>query len=282
MHKLPATELPLIGANDSTPDVVDGLAFAKLYGEPLFKLPNDLYIPPDALEVFLEAFEGPLDLLLYLIRKQNFNILDIPMAQVTLQYLSYVEQIRKHNLELAAEYLLMAAMLIEIKSRMLLPSTKSEVGEDADDPRAALVRRLLEYEQIKLAAYDLNTIPQLGRDFLHAQVFVEQNTVLHWPHVDAIDLQSAWADVFKRAKLIQHHKISREELSVREHMTGILRRLQSAKFVEFSDLFDPTKGVPVLVVNFVALLELAKETLIEITQAEAFAPIYVRLAYTPA
>ncbi len=282
MHTLPATELPLIGANDSTPDVVDGLAFAKLYGEPLFKLPNDLYIPPDALEIFLEAFEGPLDLLLYLIRKQNFNILDIPMAQVTLQYLGYVDQIRKHNLELAAEYLLMAAMLIEIKSRMLLPSTKSEVGEDADDPRAALVRRLLEYEQIKLAAYDLNTIPQLGRDFLHAQVFVEQNTVLHWPHVDAIDLQSAWADVFKRAKLIQHHKISREELSVREHMTGILRRLQSAKFVEFSDLFDPTKGVPVLVVNFVALLELAKETLIEITQAEAFAPIYVRLAYTPA
>ena len=281
MHPLPATELPLIGANDSTPDVVDGLAFAKLYGEPLFKLPNDLYIPPDALEIFLEAFEGPLDLLLYLIRKQNFNILDIPMAQVTLQYLSYVDQIRKHNLELAAEYLLMAAMLIEIKSRMLLPSTKSEVGEDADDPRAALVRRLLEYEQIKLAAYDLNTIPQLGRDFLHAQVFVEQNTILHWPHVDVVDLQSAWADVFKRAKLIQHHKISREELSVREHMTGILRRLQSAKFVEFSDLFDPTKGVPVLVVNFVALLELAKETLIEITQAEAFAPIYVRLAYTP-
>lgn len=282
MHPLPATELPLIGANDSTPDVVDGLAFAKLYGEPLFKLPNDLYIPPDALEIFLEAFEGPLDLLLYLIRKQNFNILDIPMAQVTLQYLGYVDQIRKHNLELAAEYLLMAAMLIEIKSRMLLPSTKSEIGEDADDPRAALVRRLLEYEQIKLAAYDLNTIPQLGRDFLHAQVFVEQNTVLHWPHVDVVDLQSAWADVFKRAKLIQHHKISREELSVREHMTGILRRLQSAKFVEFSDLFDPTKGVPVLVVNFVALLELAKETLIEITQAEAFAPIYVRLAYTPA
>lgn len=281
MHTLPATELPLLGASDSTPDVVDGLAFAKLYGEPLFKLPNDLYIPPDALEVFLEAFEGPLDLLLYLIRKQNFNILDIPMAQVTLQYLSYVEQIRKHNLELAAEYLLMAAMLIEIKSRMLLPSTKRDTNEEADDPRAALVRRLLEYEQIKLAAYDLNTIPQLGRDFLHAQVFIEQNTVLHWPHVEIADLQAAWADVIKRAKLIEHHKISREELSVREHMSGILRRLQSSKFVEFSELFDPAKGVPVLVVNFVALLELAKETLIEITQAEAFAPIYVRLAYSP-
>ncbi len=281
MLPLPATELPLTGANDSTPDIVDGLAFAKLYGEPLFKLPSDLYIPPDALEIFLEAFEGPLDLLLYLIRKQNFNILDIPMAQVTLQYLSYVDQIRQHNLELAAEYLLMAAMLIEIKSRMLLPSKKLDANDEADDPRAALVRRLLEYEQIKLAAYDLNAIPQLGRDFLHAQVFIEQNTVLHWPHVEVVDLQAAWADVIKRAKLIEHHKISREALSVREHMSSILRRLQTAKFVEFSDLFDPSRGVPVLVVNFVALLELAKETLIEITQAEAFAPIYVRLAYSP-
>ena len=281
MHPLPATELPIVGNSDTTPTMVDGLAFAKLYGEPLFKLPNDLYIPPDALEIFLEAFEGPLDLLLYLIRKQNFNILDIPMAQVTLQYLKYVDQIREHNLELAAEYLLMAAMLIEIKSRMLVPSNKTVIGEEADDPRAALVRRLLEYEQIKLAAYDLNTIPQLGRDFLHAQVYIEQNTVLHWPEVNAVDLQQAWLDVMSRAKLVAHHKISREELSVREHMSSILRRLQSTKFVEFSDLFDPTKGSPVLVVNFIALLELAKETLIEITQAEAYAPIYVRLAYSP-
>lgn len=281
MHPLPATELPIVGNNDTTPEMVDGLAFAKLYGEPLFKLPNDLYIPPDALEIFLEAFEGPLDLLLYLIRKQNFNILDIPMAQVTLQYLQYVDQIREHNLELAAEYLLMAAMLIEIKSRMLVPSNKTVVGDEADDPRAALVRRLLEYEQIKLAACDLNTIPQLGRDFLHAQVFIEQNTVLHWPEVNVVDLQQAWLDVMSRAKLVAHHKISREELSVREHMSSILRRLQSTKFVEFSDLFDPSKGSPVLVVNFIALLELAKETLIEITQAEAYAPIYVRLAYSP-
>jgi segregation and condensation protein A len=280
-QNLSTTELPLIGATDSTPDVVDGLAFAKLYGEPLFKLPNDLYIPPDALEIFLEAFEGPLDLLLYLIRKQNFNILDIPMAQVTKQYLQYVDQIRKHNLELAAEYLLMAAMLIEIKSRMLVPNNKTQEGEEADDPRAALVRRLLEYEQMKLAAYDLNTIPQLGRDFLHAQVFIEQNTILHWPEVCVADLQQAWADVLGRAKLVAHHKISREELSVREHMSSILRRLQSNKFVEFADLFDPNRGAPVLVVNFVALLELAKETLIEITQAEAYAPIYVRLAYAP-
>ena len=203
------------------------------------------------------------------------------MAQVTRQYLDYIELIRKNNLELAAEYLLMAAMLIEIKSRMLLPVKPSEEGKEADDPRAELVRRLLEYEQIKLAAMDVNALPQLGRDFLCAQVLVEQNTILHWPEVELADLQAAWADILKRSKLVQHHKISREELSVREHMSGILRRLQSAQFVEFSDLFDINRGAPVLVVNFVALLELAKETLIEITQAEAFAPIYVRLAYTP-
>jgi segregation and condensation protein A len=276
-----APELALAGQPDSTPNVVDGMAFAKLYGEPLFKLPTDLYIPPDALEVFLEAFEGPLDLLLYLIRKQNFNILDIPMAQVTLQYLDYVEQIRVHNLELAAEYLLMAAMLIEIKSRMLLPVKKADTGQEAEDPRAELVRRLLEYEQMKVAAQQLDTLPQLGRDYVRAQIYIEQNVVTQWPDVHVVDLQSAWADVLKRAKLTAHHTISREELSVREHMTGILRRLQSSKFVEFADLFDPSRGVPVVVVNFIALLELAKETLIEITQAEAFAPIYVRLAYSP-
>jgi segregation and condensation protein A len=267
---------------DGAPAQAGGAALARLYGEPMLRLPTDLYIPPDALEIFLEAFEGPLDLLLYLIRKQNFNILDIPMAQVTLQYLKYVDQIRLSNLELAAEYLLMAAMLIEIKSRMLLPQKKAEHEDEAGDPRAELVRRLLEYEQIKLAAYDLNTIPQVGRDFVRTQIFIEQSLVPNWPEVAAIDLQQAWLDVLKRAKLTQHHKISREELSVREHMTGILRKLQSARFVEFADLFDMAGGVPVVVVNFVALLELAKETLIEITQAEPFAPIYVRLAYSPA
>ena len=276
-----APELVLAGQPDSTPNVIDGVAFAKLYGEPLFRLPTDLYIPPDALEVFLEAFEGPLDLLLYLIRKQNFNIIDIPMAQVTLQYLQYVDQIREHNLELAAEYLLMAAMLIEIKSRMLLPVKKTDSNEEAGDPRAELVRRLLEYEQMKLAAQQLDALPQLGRDYVRAQIYIEQSMVPRWPEVNVHDLQSAWADVIKRAKLTAHHMISREELSVREHMTSILRRLQSTKFVEFADLFDPSRGVPVVVVNFVALLELAKETLIEITQAEAFAPIYVRLAYAP-
>ncbi|MGV3741928.1 MAG: segregation and condensation protein A [Burkholderiaceae bacterium] len=281
-HAADNPEVPVLpGQPDSTPDVIDGVAFAKLYGEPLFNLPNDLYIPPDALEVFLEAFEGPLDLLLYLIRKQNFNILDIPLAQVTLQYLEYIEQIRLHNLELAAEYLLMAAMLIEIKSRMLLPVKKADTGEEAEDPRAELVRRLLEYEQMKLAAYQLDALPQVGRDYVRTQIYIEQSVVTRWPEVNADDLRSVWADILRRAKLTAHHTISREELSVREQMTSILRRLQSTKFVEFSELFDPSRGVPVVVVNFIALLELAKETLIEITQAEAFAPIYVRLAYAP-
>ena len=257
-------------------------ATARLYGEPMLRMPSDLYIPPDALEIFLDAFEGPLDLLLYLIRKQNFNILDIPMAQLTLQYLKYVDQIRLHNLELAAEYLLMAAMLIEIKSRMLLPQRKSDNDEDGGDPRAELVRRLLDYEQIKLAAYDLNAMPQLERDFVRPELFVEQSHLPSWPQVDAADLQNAWLDVLKRATLTQHHKISRQELSVREHMSAILRQLQSARFVEFVDLFQGQRGVPIVVVHFVAMLELAKETLIEITQAEPFAPIYVRLAYSPA
>ena len=266
------------GAN-AVPDIA---ATARLYGEPLLRMPTDLYIPPDALEIFLDAFEGPLDLLLYLIRRQNFNILDIPMAQVTLQYLKYVDQIRLHNLELAAEYLLMAAMLIEIKSRMLLPQRTPDLDAEFDDPRAELVRRLLEYEQIKVAAYDLNAIPQLDRDFIRPQLFIEQSNVPVWPDVDAADLQRAWLDVLKRAKLTQHHRISRQELSVREHMSAILRRLQSARFVEFADLFAGQGGVPIVVVHFVAMLELAKETLIEITQAEPFAPIYVRLAYSPA
>jgi segregation and condensation protein A len=265
----------------SMPQVIDQVARARLYGEPLFALPQDLYIPPDALEVFLEAFEGPLDLLLYLIRKQNFNILDIPMAEVTLQYLSYVEQVRERNLELAGEYLLMAAMLIEIKSRMLLPPKKVAEGEEAEDPRAELVRRLIEYEQMKLAAQQLNELPQVGRDFLKAQVYVEQALAPRFPDVDPNDLAQAWQDILRRAKLVQHHTISREHLSVREHMSHVLKQLQGKRFVEFADLFDVSKGVPVLVVTFIAMLELAKETLIELTQAEAFAPIYVRLAFTP-
>jgi segregation and condensation protein A len=265
----------------SAPEVVDNVAVARLYGEPLFTMPLDLYIPPDALEVFLEAFEGPLDFLLYLIRKQNFNILDIPMLSVTKQYLVYVEQIRKRNLELAAEYLLMAAMLIEIKSRMLLPPKKSAEGEEPEDPRAELVRRLLEYEQMKRAAMQLNTVPQFGRDFLKASVYVDQSIAIRFPDVEVLDLQEAWRSMVQRAKLVQHHRISRGELSVREHMSLVLKKLQGKRFVGFEDLFEPSQGLPVLVVTFIAMLELAKETLIEITQAEAFAPIYVRLAFTP-
>jgi segregation and condensation protein A len=263
------------------PEVVDQIAVARLYGEPLFKLPQDLYIPPDALEVFLEAFEGPLDLLLYLIRKQNFNILDIPLASVTRQYLEYVDQIRARNLELASEYLLMAAMLIEIKSRMLLPPKKSADGSEPEDPRAELVRRLVEYEQIKLGAAKLDQLPLIGRDFLRAQVHIEQSLQPRWPEVNADDLRQAWAEILQRAKLTAHHTISREQLSVREHMSIVLRRLQGKRFVEFQELFEPARGVPVLVVTFIALLELSRERLLEVTQAEAFAPIYVRLAYQP-
>ena len=263
------------------PEQLELKIVARLYGEPLVKLPKDLYIPPDALEVFLEAFEGPLDVLLYLIRRQNFNILDIPMAEVTRQYLAYIEQIRNHNLELAAEYLLMAAMLIDIKSRMLLPVRKADSGEEVEDPRAELARRLIEYERIKVGAQQIDQLPQLGRDFVPARVWIDQTVQVRLPEVAAPDLKAAWADILRRARLVQHHRITREELSVREYMTVVLRKLQSRRFAEFEDLFDIERGVPVVVVTFVALLELARESLIEITQAEAFAPIYVRLSYLP-
>lgn len=273
-------------AVDSTPNVVDSVALARLYGEPLFAMPQDLYIPPDALEVFLETFEGPLDLLLYLIRKQNFNVLDIPMADVTQQYLSYVEQIRGSNLELAAEYLLMAAMLIEIKARMLLPIKPRDDGQEPEDPRAELVRRLLEYEQIKLASQKLDQLPRLGRDFYDAHATVDFEVAQVPPTVNLDDLQSAWADIIRRAKLNAHHHITREQLSVREHMTHILRRLTNVRFVEFGDLFmsriEEGAPVAVVVVHFLALLELARESLLDITQAEPYAPIYVRLSYTSA
>jgi segregation and condensation protein A len=275
-----AADLP--PATVPQPEVVDQVALARLYGEPLFRLPQDLYIPPDALEVFLEAFEGPLDLLLYLIRRQNFNILDIPLADVTRQYLAYVEQIRNRNLELAGEYLLMAAMLIEIKSRMLLPPKKTAGDGEAEDPRADLVRRLIEYEKIKLAAAGLDALPLLGRDFQRVQVTVEQTAATRFPDVTPDDLRAAWLDILQRARLHRHHHIGREQLSVREHMSIVLRRLQGRRFVEFHELFDAGRGTPVLVVTFIAMLELAREHLLELTQAEAFAPLYVRLAYEPA
>jgi segregation and condensation protein A len=275
----PAHDTPVLLSDE--PEQLELKVFARLYGEPLTRLPNDLYIPPDALEVFLESFEGPLDLLLYLIRKQNFNILDIPLAQVTVQYLAYIDEIRVHNLELAAEYLLMAALLIDIKSRMLLPVKKADSDEEVDDPRAELARRLLEYERMKLGAQAIDALPLLGRDFYTAQVEVMRTASQRLPDVSADDLREAWLDILRRAKLTQHHRISREELSVREHMTFVLRNLQDRRFAEFSELFEPAKGLPVAVVTFIALLELARESLVDITQAEAFAPIYVRLAYSP-
>jgi len=250
---------------------------ARVRGEPLHELPADLYIPPEALEVFLETFQGPLDLLLYLIRKADIDVLDIPMARLTEQYLEYVEAMRHRNLELAAEYLVMAAMLMEIKSRMLLPRPR---GADADelDPRAELVRRLLEYERMKLAAHGLDQLPQRGRDFAAVEVWVERSLVERLPNVSAGDLESAWRSLLARARLRQHHRVAREELSVREHMTLILRQLAGGAFHEFTQLFEPWRGVAALVVSFLALLELAREGLIEVTQAAPYAPIYVRLA----
>jgi segregation and condensation protein A len=249
---------------------------AKLYGEPVIELPHDLYIPPDALEVILEAFEGPLDLLLYLIRKENLDILDIPMAPLTRQYLEYVEAMRSKNLELAAEYLVMAAMLMEIKSRLLLPRPPAAAPAE-EDPRAELVRRLLEYERIKQAAAALDELPQVGRNVVAISVWIERQLSERLPDVHPQDLAEAWRGLLYRARMSRHHHISREELSVREHMSSILRALQEHRVLEFGELFQPERGVPVLVVTFLALLELARELLIEITQAECFAPIYVKL-----
>ena len=266
--------------------LVDGVAVAefidpdahvpKVYGEFMREMPRDLYIPPDALEIILESFEGPLDLLLYLIRKANVNVMDIPMAPLTSQYLKYVDAMQKSNLELAAEYLLMAAMLIEIKSRMLLPRPPKPENGEAEDPRAELVRRLLEYEQMKAAAAKLDQVPQAGRNFEWITVWIADKVTERQPDVSLHDLQVAWLSLMKQAKMTQHHKISREELSVRDFMTRILRKLQGRGFVVFEDLFDVAAGAPSLVVSFLAILELARESLVEITQNEALAPIYGR------
>lgn len=247
----------------------------KINGEPLSALPPDLYIPPDALEVYLETFEGPLDLLLYLIRKHNLDILDIPMADLTVQYMAYVDKMKAVNLELAAEYLLMSAMLIEIKSRMLLP--KPAEVEAEEDPRAELVRRLMEYEAIKLAAQRLDAMPKVGEQIDVAAAYYQQISLVKPPEVSLDDLVEAWRNVLKRAKLNQHHKLGRAELSVREHMSLLLRRLSATQVLRFDELFDlETEGVPKLVVNFLAMLELAKEGLVRITQQEAFGTIYVQ------
>lgn len=253
-------------------------AVGRMYGEPIFDLPKDLYIPPDALEVILEAFEGPLDLLLYLIRKTNINVLDIPMVPLTAQYLEYVEAMRSHNLELAADYLLMAATLLEIKSRMLLPRPPKAGEAEELDPRAELVRRLLEYEQIKRAAARLDQLPRVERDFEWVGVFVAEKVVERQPTVTLHDLQVAWLKIARQSRLKRNHTIQREELSVREHMTLILRKLSDDAFVVFETLFDHTLGPAGLVVSFLATLELVKERLVVVTQNEAFAPIYVKRA----
>lgn len=250
-------------------------AQVKIKGETLSELPQDLYIPPDALEVYLETFEGPLDLLLYLIRKHNLDILDIPMADLTVQYMAYVEKMKAIKLELAAEYLLMSAMLIEIKSRMLLP--KPTEVEEEDDPRVELVKRLMEYEAIKLAAQRLDAMPKVGEDIDVAAAYYQHISQVKPPEVSLDDLMEAWRNVLKRAKLNQHHKLGRAELSVREHMSLLLRRLSGVQVLRFDELFDlHTEGVAKLVVNFLAMLELAKEGLIRITQQEAFGTIYVQ------
>ncbi len=250
----------------------------KINGEALYELPHDLYIPPDALEVYLESFEGPLDLLLYLIRKNNLDILDIPMADLTVQYMQYVEKMKAIKLELAADYLLMSAMLIEIKSRMLLP--KPAEIEDEDDPRAELVRRLMEYEAIKLAAQNLDDMPKVGEQFQVADAYYQHIADIKPPEVSIDELVEAWRNVLKRAKLNSHHKLGRAELSVREHMSAVLRRLQTDGMCEFSQLFDLHEGgLPKLVVNFLAILELAKEGLIKITQQAAFSTIYLQMSH---
>ena len=269
-------------SEDTVQDAAPASApIAKVLGQPWLDLPQDLYIPPDALEVILDAFEGPLDLLLWLIRRNNINVLDIPMADLTRQYVEYVEAMRRHRLELAAEYLVMAAMLIEIKSRMLLPRPeKVEEGEEVD-PRAELVRRLLEYEQMKLAAQNLDRAPQLGRDFQPVTVWLEKLVTRRLPQVSQDDLMAAWRDILKRASMNRHHRVPRQELSVREHMSRILKRLQDTSYALFIDLFDAKAGRSELVVTFLALLELTREQLIEIVQNEPFAPIHARLAYPP-
>ena len=267
---------PVVNA-DQQPALDLALPIARIRGEPMTELPADLYIPPEALSVFLEAFEGPLDLLLYLIRKHSLDILDIPMADLTRQYMDYVEMMRTTQLELAAEYLLMAALLIEIKSRMLLPRPRRDDEQEPDDPRAELVRRLLEYERMKKAAAALGEMPVAGRDFSLVEVYIEQAIAERLPDVHVADLSEAWRSILARARMTRHHRITREQLSVRAHMSRIIRVLSPGQFVEFSQLFEPDRGVPLLVVSFLALLELTREALIEMSQKSPFDPIYVKI-----
>ena len=254
------------------------MPFAVVDGEPVTQLPQDLYIPPYALKVFLEAFEGPLDLLLYLIRRQNLDILDIPLAEITQQYVDYIEMMNELQLDLAGEYLLMAAMLAEIKSRMLLPRSE-EIEEDEDDPRAELVRRLQEYERYKQAAENIGALPRLERDLhqAHAEV-TERKAEVKLPDLALKEMLLAFQDVLSRAEMFARLHVQREPLSVRQRMGEILLKLDNERFADFSDLFDPREGRVGIVVTFIALLELLRESVIELVQAEPFSPIHVRAA----
>ncbi len=254
------------------------MPFAVVDGEPVTALPQDLYIPPYALQVFLEAFEGPLDLLLYLIRRQNIDILDIPIAEITQQYVQYIELMKEMQLELAGEYLLMAAMLAEIKSRMLLPRPQADEDEE-DDPRAELVRRLQEYERFKKAAQDISDLPRLERDtFVATADAPERKVVTQLPDVTLKELLIAFHDVLKRAEMFSNLHLQREPLSVRQRMSEILTQINANEFANFGDLFDPEEGRMGVAVTFIAILELLKETLIEVVQAEEFSALHVRAA----
>jgi len=255
------------------------MPFAMVDGEPYTEVPRDLYIPPDALQVFLEAFEGPLDLLLYLIRKQNLDILDIPIAEITRQYMGYIDVMENLQLELAGEYLLMAAMLAEIKSRMLLPRSKSQEGQEEDDPRAELVRRLQEYERFKKAADDIDQLKRLDRDVVPAMIeMVERRVVQLQPDVTLTEMLKAFREVVQRSSHFSHHQIQRERLSQRQRMTEILALLENAEFVEFIHLFKPEEGRMGVTVTFISILELMKEGMLDIVQAEPYAPLHVRKA----
>lgn len=269
------TETVVLPAGEPAPHQEE-MPFAVVEGEPQYQVPQDLYIPPDALEVFLDAFEGPLDLLLYLIKRQNLDILNIPLAQITAQYMEYIEMMRELRLELAAEYLVMAAMLAEIKSRMLLPRPQEE-EEEGEDPRAELIRRLQEYERFKQAAEELHELPQLGRDVFQVQVEVpDKNIDRKPPDLDLKELLYALRDVLKRADMFSKHQITKEPLSLRERMSRVLETVRPDRFTDFHELFDITEGRDGVVVTFMAILELLKQTLIEMVQTESFGPIHIK------
>lgn len=274
-----SNELPAQSAPLATPPEQVEMAFAVVNGEPVMELPRDLYIPPQALEVFLEAFEGPLDLLLYLIRRRNLAVLDIPIAEITRQYVQYIGLMQELQLELAGEYLVMAATLAEIKSRMLLPRPNLQ-GEEADnDPRAELVRRLQEYERFKSAAENIDRLPRLERDVWDASADVKDRKIVQLlPQTTLQEMLVAFKDVVVRAEFFARHHVQRERLSVRERMTDILSSLEASRFVEFTQLFRPEEGRMGVTVTFVAILELVREGLIEIVQSQAFAPLHVRAA----